>query len=123
MFAFPNMFHFFTHEFAGLGRRRLGFALIFARPFDWFFFWHTKNVSPLAARLDVMKGHRPSPDLSLPGGGDYFWGSGTRVVGPSPHSSDPSDLGPTPLGLLELSIISRGFASISSTWWYRGGFL
>ena len=74
MFAFPNMFHFFTHEFPGLGGRRLAFALIFARPFDWFFFWHTKSVSPLAARLDVANGHRPSPDLSLTGRGEHFSG-------------------------------------------------
>ena len=55
MFAFPNMFHFFTHKFARLGGRRQTFAFVFSRPFDWFFFWHNKIVSPLTAHLDVMK--------------------------------------------------------------------
>src|SRR6266550_8506375 len=69
MFAFPNMFHFFAHEFARLGGRRFAFAhefarlggrrfafaFVFARPFDWFFFWHSKIVSPLARYLDVTK--------------------------------------------------------------------
>ena len=54
MFAFPNVFHFFAHKFAGLSRRRFAFALVFARPFNCFFFWHNRNVSPLAARLDVQ---------------------------------------------------------------------
>ena len=43
MFAFPNMFHFFAHEFARLGGRRFAFALVLARTFDRFFFWHTKD--------------------------------------------------------------------------------
>ncbi len=55
MFTFPNMFHFFADEFAGLCGRRFAFVFVFARPLDWFFFWHTKIVSPLARRLDVTK--------------------------------------------------------------------
>src|SRR5438105_13359660 len=55
MLAFPNMFHFFAHEFASLCGRRFAFPFIFARLFDWFFFWHTKIVSPLTRYLDVMK--------------------------------------------------------------------
>src|SRR6266550_3154422 len=55
MFAFPNMFHFFAQKFAGLGGRRFTFALVFTRPFDWFFLWHGKIVSPLARYLDVTK--------------------------------------------------------------------
>jgi hypothetical protein len=47
MFAFANMFHFFAHEFARLGGRRQTFAFVFTRPFDCFFFWHCKIVSPL----------------------------------------------------------------------------
>src|SRR6058998_516018 len=44
MFAFPNMFHFFAHEFARLSGRGQAFPFVFARPFDWFFFWHIKIV-------------------------------------------------------------------------------
>ena len=55
MFAFPNVFHFFAHKLARLSGRRLAFALIFARAFNWFFFWHNKMISPLDARLDVNK--------------------------------------------------------------------
>jgi hypothetical protein len=55
MFAFANMFHFFAHEFARLGGRRQTFAFVFTRSFDWFFFWHSKIVSPLARYLDVTK--------------------------------------------------------------------
>jgi hypothetical protein len=49
------MFHFFAHEFTGLGRRRQTFAFVLARPFNYFFFWHIKIVSPLTAPLDVTK--------------------------------------------------------------------
>src|SRR5437763_9082118 len=55
VFAFPNVFHFFAHKLACLSGRRLAFALIFARAFNWFFFWHNKMISPLDARLDVNK--------------------------------------------------------------------
>ena len=58
MFAFPTVFHFFAHKLARLGGRRLAFALIFARAFNWFFFWHNKMVSPLATRLDVKNNGR-----------------------------------------------------------------
>jgi hypothetical protein len=55
VFAFPNVFHFFAHKLARLGGRRLAFALIFARAFNWFFFWHNNMISPLATRLDVKE--------------------------------------------------------------------
>ena len=55
MFAFANMFHFFADEFARLSGRRLAFALVFASPFDGFFFRHSDIVSPLTPRLDVTK--------------------------------------------------------------------
>ena len=53
MFPLANMFHFFAHKLARLGRRRFAFALVFARAFKSFFFWHSKSVSPLATHLDV----------------------------------------------------------------------
>ena len=55
MFAFPNVFHFFAHKLARLSGRRLAFALIFARAFNWLFFWHNNMISPLATRLDVKE--------------------------------------------------------------------
>jgi hypothetical protein len=55
MFAFPDVFHFFAHKLARLSGRRLAFALIFARAFNWFFLWHNKMSSPLATRLDVTE--------------------------------------------------------------------
>jgi hypothetical protein len=55
VFAFPNMFHFFAHKLARLSGRRFAFALILARAFNCFFFWHNKMVSPLTALLDVTK--------------------------------------------------------------------
>jgi hypothetical protein len=55
VFAFPNVFHFFAHKLARLSGRRLAFALIFARAFNRFFFWHNKMISPLATRLDVKE--------------------------------------------------------------------
>jgi hypothetical protein len=55
MFAFADVFHFFAHEFARLCGRSLSFTFIFARPFYWFFFGHTKIVSPLVIDLDVTK--------------------------------------------------------------------
>jgi hypothetical protein len=55
VFAFPNMFHFLAHKLASLSAGRFSFALIFARSFDCFFFWHNKMVSPLATRVDVNK--------------------------------------------------------------------
>jgi hypothetical protein len=55
VFAFPNVFHFFAHKLARLGGRRLAFALIFARAFNRFFFWHNKMISPLTTRLDVKE--------------------------------------------------------------------
>ena len=54
MFAFPDVFHFFAHKLARLSGRRLAFALVFARAFNYFFFWHNKRITPLAARLDVI---------------------------------------------------------------------
>ena len=53
MFPLANMFHFFAHKLARLGRRRFAFALVFARVVKSFFFWHSKSVSPLAMLLDV----------------------------------------------------------------------
>ena len=55
VFAFPNVFHFFAHKLARLSAGRFAFALVFARSFDCFFFWHNKMVSPLALGLDVDK--------------------------------------------------------------------
>ncbi len=55
MFAFPDVFHFFAHKLACLSGRRLAFALIFARAFNYFFFWHNKRITPLATLLDVTK--------------------------------------------------------------------
>src|SRR5262249_4695759 len=43
VFAFPNVFHFFTHKLASLGAGRLAFALIFTRAFNYIFFWHNKR--------------------------------------------------------------------------------
>jgi len=60
MFAFPNVFHFFAHKLARLSGRRLAFALIFARAFNCFVFWHNKIISPLATRLDVINDARYS---------------------------------------------------------------
>jgi hypothetical protein len=54
VFAFPNVFHFFAHKLARLSGRRLAFAFVFARAFNWFFFWHNKMISPLATSLDVI---------------------------------------------------------------------
>jgi hypothetical protein len=42
MFAFPDMFHFFPYEFAGLRGRRFTFAFVFARSFNRLFFWHSR---------------------------------------------------------------------------------
>jgi hypothetical protein len=53
MFAFSNVLHFFAHKLARLSAGRFAFALIFARAFNCFFFWHTRTVSPPAADLDV----------------------------------------------------------------------
>ena len=53
MFALSNVFHFFTHEFASLGGWGLAFRLVFARPFDYVFFWHNDNVSLRRFGLDV----------------------------------------------------------------------
>ena len=55
MFSLTNVFHFFAHKLARLSGRRLAFALIFARAFNCFFFWHNKMISPLATRLDVKE--------------------------------------------------------------------
>lgn len=44
VFAFPNVLHFFTHKLASLSAGRLPFALIFARAFNYIFFWHNKRV-------------------------------------------------------------------------------
>jgi hypothetical protein len=55
MFSFSNMFHFFPHKFSRLGAGGFAFALIFTRPFNWFFFWHTKIVSLLGGHADVTK--------------------------------------------------------------------
>ena len=43
MFTFPNVFHFFAHEFARLSAGRFAFALVFVRAFNCFFFWHTQK--------------------------------------------------------------------------------
>jgi hypothetical protein len=40
MSAFPDVMHFFTDKLAGLGGRRLSFALCFLRSFDGLFLWH-----------------------------------------------------------------------------------
>jgi hypothetical protein len=53
MFAFPDVFHFFAHKLARLSGRRLALALIFARAFNYFFFWHNKMITPLEGCLDV----------------------------------------------------------------------
>jgi hypothetical protein len=55
VFAFPNVFHFFAHKLACLSGRRFAFALIFARAFNRFFFWHNKMISPLATRFGVKE--------------------------------------------------------------------
>ena len=60
MLAFANVFHFFAHKLASLSTGRLAFALIFARAFNCFFFWHNKMVSPLDTRLDVKNKARRS---------------------------------------------------------------
>jgi hypothetical protein len=53
--ALSNVFHFFAHKLASLSAGRLTFALVLARPSDYFFFWHNKMFSPLTAPLDVIK--------------------------------------------------------------------
>ena len=53
MFALPNVFHFFAHKLARLSGRRLAFALIFARAFNYVFFRHNKMISPLERCLAV----------------------------------------------------------------------
>src|SRR6478672_1021723 len=53
MLALPNVFHFFAHKLARLSGRRLAFALIFARAFNYVFFWHNKMISPLERCLAV----------------------------------------------------------------------
>ena len=55
VFALANVFHFFAHELTGLSAGRFAFALVFARAFNCFFFWHNNMVSPLATLLDVSK--------------------------------------------------------------------
>jgi hypothetical protein len=37
-----------------LSAGRFAFALVFARAFNCFFFWHNRNITPLAACLDVQ---------------------------------------------------------------------
>jgi hypothetical protein len=54
VFAFPNVFHFLAHKLPSLSAGRLAFALVLARAFNYFVFWHNKMVSPLEARLDVI---------------------------------------------------------------------
>jgi len=51
--AFSDVFHLFTHKLASLSAGRFAFALVFARAFNDFFFWHNKMISPLATLLDV----------------------------------------------------------------------
>jgi hypothetical protein len=53
MFAFPDVFHFFAHKLARLSGRRLAFALVLARAFYCFFFWHNKRITPLERCLAV----------------------------------------------------------------------
>jgi hypothetical protein len=55
MLSFSNMLHFFAHELARLSRRGFTFPFVFTRPFNWFFFWHTKIVTQLGGHLDVTK--------------------------------------------------------------------
>ena len=55
VFAFPNVLHFLAHKLPSLSAGRFSFALILARAFNHFFFWHNKMVSPLTSRLDVNK--------------------------------------------------------------------
>jgi len=68
MFSLSNVLHFFAHELACLSGRRLTFAFVFARPFHWFFFRHTKIVSLLIIGLDVTKiaGMTPETPNFLP---------------------------------------------------------
>ena len=40
MLSFPDMFHLFANEFAGLGRRRFAFPLRFSSSFECFFLGH-----------------------------------------------------------------------------------
>ena len=54
MLAFADVFHFFAHKLTRLSRRGFAFALVFARPFNCFFFRHIKSVSPLTMPLDVL---------------------------------------------------------------------
>lgn len=54
MFTFSNVLHFFAHEFACLGRRRLALAGVVARPLNYFFFWHIIFFSRRSSRLDVV---------------------------------------------------------------------
>ncbi len=65
MFTFANVFHFFAHEFARLSAGRFAFALVFARAFQCFLFWHIKTVSPLATSLDVEDCVEPQQPLLL----------------------------------------------------------
>jgi hypothetical protein len=53
MFAFADVFHFFAHKLARLSGSRLAFALVLARAFYCFFFWHNKRITPLERCLAV----------------------------------------------------------------------
>jgi hypothetical protein len=54
VFAFTNMFHFFTYKLARLSAGRHTFTRILVRAFDGILFWHNKDVSPLITSLDVQ---------------------------------------------------------------------
>jgi hypothetical protein len=53
MFAFADVFHFFAHKLARLSGRRFALALVLARAFYCFFFWHNKRITPLERCLAV----------------------------------------------------------------------
>jgi hypothetical protein len=56
VFALPNVFYFFAHEFPGLCGRRFALAFVFARPFYCVFFWqYPKIVSLPRGHSDVTK--------------------------------------------------------------------
>jgi hypothetical protein len=45
MLTLPDVFHFLTHELAGLSGGRFALAFVFTCPFECIFFWHTETVS------------------------------------------------------------------------------
>jgi hypothetical protein len=105
VFAFPDVFHFFAHKLASLSGRRLAFALIFARAFNWFFFWHNKRITPLPMRLDVTNN------------GSYSIGGVASQLSPVPVAfrADLQVVDPKKFGLAQMPAVKRSRAGICAS--------